>query len=272
MTIKDFSELCNCSTQTLRYYDSIDLLKPVKVDRFTGYRYYDEEQALDFVKIKNLQEAGFSIEKIKKLLEASNEDIAEALAQKVAEEEEKLNKIKRIQRSYQKEFMDMQDTIKKIKEDILRSAEDYDPETSFGLTKEQYDSMIASACEYFDRMVKHGTKIVYSELGIQEDRIENPRESNNYQLVYEKHDFANVIDAIAGMPEIDGNYILHFETSRYYDNSAFSNVVLGYTLEKNKNNGKNLILGCNSWKSEDGRDHFWLLKYAGNFMDESKCG
>ena len=55
MTIKEFSRLCGCNPQTLRYYDHVDLLKPVKVDSWTGYRYYDEDQALQFVKIKNLQ-------------------------------------------------------------------------------------------------------------------------------------------------------------------------------------------------------------------------
>lgn len=55
MTIKEFSLLCSCTTQTLRYYDSINLLKPARVDQFSGYRYYDSEQALDYVKIKNLQ-------------------------------------------------------------------------------------------------------------------------------------------------------------------------------------------------------------------------
>lgn len=38
MTIKEFSRLCGCNPQTLRYYDHVDLLKPVKVDSWTGYR------------------------------------------------------------------------------------------------------------------------------------------------------------------------------------------------------------------------------------------
>lgn len=28
MTIKEFTKLCNCNPQTLRYYDKEDLLKP----------------------------------------------------------------------------------------------------------------------------------------------------------------------------------------------------------------------------------------------------
>ncbi|MGN0141461.1 MAG: MerR family DNA-binding transcriptional regulator [Roseburia sp.] len=31
MTIKEFSQLCGCNPQTLRYYDREDLLKPVNV-------------------------------------------------------------------------------------------------------------------------------------------------------------------------------------------------------------------------------------------------
>ena len=64
ITIQGFAKLCGCNTQTLRYYDRIGLLKPERVDEWTGYRYYEEEQALQFVKIKNLQQADFSIEEI----------------------------------------------------------------------------------------------------------------------------------------------------------------------------------------------------------------
>ena len=56
MTIKEFAKLCSCNTQTLRYYDRINLLKPAKTDEMTGYRYYSENQAMDFVKIKNLKD------------------------------------------------------------------------------------------------------------------------------------------------------------------------------------------------------------------------
>ena len=38
MTIKDFAKLCGCNPQTLRYYDRLNLLKPVRVDEWTGDR------------------------------------------------------------------------------------------------------------------------------------------------------------------------------------------------------------------------------------------
>ena len=78
ITIQGFARLCGCNTQTLRYYDRIGLLAPAKVDPWTGYRYYEEEQAMRFVKIKNLQQADFSIEEIRSLLEEDDERLLEA--------------------------------------------------------------------------------------------------------------------------------------------------------------------------------------------------
>ena len=101
MTIKDFARLCGCNPQTLRYYDHVGLLKPVQVDPWTGYRNYDEEQALAFVKIKNLQKAGFAIEEIKGLLERDNRAIWRAFEEKITEAETRLREIKEIQQSYQ---------------------------------------------------------------------------------------------------------------------------------------------------------------------------
>ena len=86
MTIKEFAHLCDCNPQTLRYYDHVNLLKPVKVDKWSGYRFYEEEQALAFVKIKNLQKAGFTIDEIKGLLDKDNLVIYQAFEEKIAED------------------------------------------------------------------------------------------------------------------------------------------------------------------------------------------
>ena len=100
MTIQAFAKLCGCNPQTLRYYDKVGLLKPGRVDRFTGYRYYDEEQALTFVKIKNLQLGGFTIEEIKPLLDGSDEDVYRAFEAKIDAQQARLEAMKEIQRSY----------------------------------------------------------------------------------------------------------------------------------------------------------------------------
>ena len=84
MTIKEFASLCGCNAQTLRYYDKIDLLKPVKVDPWSGYRFYEKSQAVDFIKIKNLQAADFTIEEIKALLTLPDQQVYEAFDRKIA--------------------------------------------------------------------------------------------------------------------------------------------------------------------------------------------
>ncbi len=111
ITIQGFARLCGCNTQTLRYYDRIDLLKPAKVDEWTGYRYYEEEQALLFVKIKNLQQADFSIEEIKTLLPGNDDLLFSAFDRKIREQKQKLERIQEIHRSYLRERMDMQNMV-----------------------------------------------------------------------------------------------------------------------------------------------------------------
>ena len=89
-------------------------MAPAKVDQWTGYRYYEEEQAMMFVKIKTLQQADFSIEEIKGLLGKDDSFLMEALEQKITEQEQKLEQIRKIQRSYLEETMDMQKMVDTI--------------------------------------------------------------------------------------------------------------------------------------------------------------
>ena len=114
ITIQGFAKLCGCNTQTLRYYDRIGLLAPAKVDEWTGYRYYEEAQALQFVKIKNLQQADFSIEEIKALLPGDDDLLMAAFERKIKAQKQKLETIRKIQRSYLKETMEMQNIVRTI--------------------------------------------------------------------------------------------------------------------------------------------------------------
>ncbi|MGE5527934.1 MAG: MerR family transcriptional regulator, partial [Patescibacteria group bacterium] len=68
LKIGDFSRLTFVSIKTLRYYDEFGLLPPVKVDEFTGYRYYTAEQLPRLNRILALKDLGLSLEEIRKLL------------------------------------------------------------------------------------------------------------------------------------------------------------------------------------------------------------
>lgn len=58
----------NISTQTLRLYDKIDLLKPAHINTDSGYRYYSIEQFVKLDCIKMCKTMGLSLEDIKELI------------------------------------------------------------------------------------------------------------------------------------------------------------------------------------------------------------
>ena len=68
LKIGDFSKLSMVSVRMLRHYDKIGLLKPVKTDEFTGYRYYEEQQLLVMGRINTLKNMGFSLSMIGEIL------------------------------------------------------------------------------------------------------------------------------------------------------------------------------------------------------------
>ena len=87
--IGEFSYLCETTIKTLRYYDKIHLLKPVKIDPLTGYRYYSEDQINILKKIKDLQLSGFSLDEIKDLLKNENKEKLNAQIKKIEDESSK---------------------------------------------------------------------------------------------------------------------------------------------------------------------------------------
>ena len=75
LKIGDFSRFAHVSVKALRYYDELGLLKPVKVDDFTGYRYYAATQLTQLHRIVALKDMGLSLEEIARLLK---DDVAVA--------------------------------------------------------------------------------------------------------------------------------------------------------------------------------------------------
>jgi DNA-binding transcriptional MerR regulator len=59
--ISNFSRISQVPVSTLRYYDDVGLLKPIEVDRFTGYRYYTFDQLPRLYRILALKDLGFSL-------------------------------------------------------------------------------------------------------------------------------------------------------------------------------------------------------------------
>lgn len=91
--IGETASLMGITTQTLRFYDKIGLVKPIKIDPRTGYRYYAYEQFHFIDRIKYLQSLGMPLDDIKEvMLSKKVERLLPFLDQqkKVLEEEKKI--------------------------------------------------------------------------------------------------------------------------------------------------------------------------------------
>ncbi len=67
--IGEFSKIAQVSGRLLRYYDELGLLKPVRIDKETGYRYYSAQQIPQLNRILALKELGLTLDQIARLLE-----------------------------------------------------------------------------------------------------------------------------------------------------------------------------------------------------------
>ncbi len=268
MTIKEFACLCGCNPQTLRYYDHVNLLKPGKVNQCSGYRYYDEDQALIFVKIKNLQKAGFTIDEIRELLDKDDNVIYKAFDKKIAEEEKRLQEIKAIQKSYQTEMNMIQEKINNVKNKVIQAMQEYDPSKEFGISRDEYYSIISNVNRHFDNIVVSNIRhfdfeeFNYKEESIEEQEYLDILHNPEYEVVFEKHAWSNIKDFIDEFIclEDGAEYFLNISLidDEPLNNIAFSNTLLGILLERNP--GKKNNISCNIEESEDGKKHFWILK------------
>jgi effector-binding domain-containing protein len=130
--IGDFSRLSFVTVKALRYYDEIGLLKPVKVDRFTGYRYYSADQLPRLNYIIALKDLGLSLDEIAVLTKDSltpgqMRDIfilkKAELQQRVSDEQRRLDQVEKLLMRIEKEgtMPDYQVTLKKIEPQLVAS-------------------------------------------------------------------------------------------------------------------------------------------------------
>jgi DNA-binding transcriptional MerR regulator len=79
MQIKEFAEFMGVSVRTLHYYDEIGLLTPALVDKFTGYRFYDDNSLLRMQEILFYRELDFSLKSIGEILSSPNYNTRKSL-------------------------------------------------------------------------------------------------------------------------------------------------------------------------------------------------
>lgn len=88
-TIGVISKLSNIPTETLRYYDKVNLFCPDYRDEETGYRYYTKDKLKALLIIRRFRNLGFSIENMKNALEDISLDKVKSLIKDQADEYKK---------------------------------------------------------------------------------------------------------------------------------------------------------------------------------------
>ena len=291
ITIQGFAKLCGCNTQTLRYYDRIGLLTPAKVDEWTGYRYYEEEQALLFVKIKNLQQADFSIEEIKALLPGDDDLLAAAFERKIEEQQQKLERIREIQRSYLKETMDMQKLVSTIigfMEEQLNSPtlwEEFgiDMGRKAEITAKAHamladmlaknrealetvtltmDDQAVTGAENVIRAIRDGNLDAADRILVNPDGTEEPNGiPEDAEVVFERHGWSHISEWIREMPllkEAGERYCVFEQTAESAANTVGLPMMILVMMASEMDELKGGVT-CNTTPSRDGRNHFTLL-------------
>lgn len=294
MTIKEFASLCGCNTQTLRYYDKIDLLKPVKVDQWSGYRYYTKSQAIDFVKIKNLQAADFTIDEIKLLLTLQDQQVYAAFERKITEQSQKLERIKEIQQSYLTEKSNMEKLVQNLADYILHAVSNYEVLREFGLSPSDGPAIVAQLKDYIERSTQrhlpaepdvhmivndqvirgagHVAEVLaelkgkgYDDtvlLGDETVQEEEDFTAENSETLWERHGWNFVHEFIDHIPPMDAghDYCFYFELTeeKYGEGLEFPMFMIATMLPRV--NADELAMGCTIKRSTDDQNHFILMR------------
>jgi len=67
-SISQTAKIVDMTTETLRHYDRINLVKPCKIDEWTGYRYYSQQEIVRLNTIRSLRCMDLTLSEIKDIL------------------------------------------------------------------------------------------------------------------------------------------------------------------------------------------------------------
>ncbi len=115
-SIGEAAKAVRTTSETLRHYDRIGLVKPSKKDEWTNYRYYTEQDIVRLNTVRALQLMDLSLQEIKRVLEYDDlEKIVDFLAKAERKADEKIaalryskSKIESAKADYEKKLREQQ--------------------------------------------------------------------------------------------------------------------------------------------------------------------
>ena len=88
--IGDLSKICNVNIKTIRFYEEKELLLPAYTDKWTGYRYYNQDSVKRLLEIIMFKDLGFSLREIKNMNSESIENKITFLKEQIIKAEENI--------------------------------------------------------------------------------------------------------------------------------------------------------------------------------------
>lgn len=237
ISITDMAKLRNISTETLRHYDRIGLLKPVYVDPDTGYRYYSITQYEKIGTIRELKNLGMSLSEIKDYFNNRSVETSRAL---LAEQKQKIDS--------------QIEHLIRLRQEINQKIDFLDVIRTTDLTDEiRMRHIEARKYVYFDRTVHDDIELSYDAVGLEGVLSKNSHSmpifaTNRYGGLIAKEDImGNVVPLSAkmillydGEEEVDdsniievpeGDYLCLFYVGNFWNREASISRLLDYMKE-----------------------------------------
>lgn len=231
------AKLRNISTETLRHYDRIGLLKPVYVDPDTGYRYYSITQYEKIGTIRELKNLGMSLSEIKDYFNNRSVETSRAL---LAEQKQKIDS--------------QIEHLIRLRQEINQKIDFLDVIRTTDLTDEiRMRHIEARKYVYFDRTVHDDIELSYDAVGLEGVLSKNSHSmpifaTNRYGGLIAKEDImGNVVPLSAkmillydGEEEVDdsniievpeGDYLCLFYVGNFWNREASISRLLDYMKE-----------------------------------------
>jgi DNA-binding transcriptional MerR regulator len=231
-SIKSLAKLAGVSTRTLRYYDEINLLKPLRINS-SGYRIYGEKEVDILQQILFYKELELPLEQIKEIITSKDFDTKKALynhKENILKKQEELRKLLinvekticslegGITMSAQEKFEGfkknkIEENEKKYGTEIREKYEDSVVEESYkklgNLTEEQWNEMQALGTKINEKL-----KVAFEEGNPRSDKSKEIVEMHKRWLsFYGKYP----VYAHLGLGQM---YVNDERFTKYYDNAA----------------------------------------------------
>lgn len=242
LSIGEFSKICHVTTRTLRHYDDIDLIKPIKINEENNYRFYEVNQIRIMLLINRLKSYNFSLDEIKEILIRNDlEYTKNKIKEKEEEIKEILNKYKNVEKSIKLDLLnlekgyDIMSFIENIEVKII-NVEEMNILSSRQIMKVQdYGKYIG---KLFEMVSKNKLTVVGAPMSIYYDDEFNPEENDTEVAlpIKECNEFTKVLQGgTFAMAVVKGPYSEklpegYTKMVEYIENSQYE--ICGHPYEK----------------------------------------